>query len=479
MVVTSRFLRYLGLAGSVLLAVAGCLGGALPAADLAATPVSIARGPYGPAILGLWLAGTALQAYAWWAGRACIPSARWALTTALVWMVPFLLVPPVGSRDIYSYMCQGEMYLHGVDPYTNGVGALPCTWLETVSPVWRDTATPYGPLFIVIAAAAISVGGSLTGALIVFRLITLAAILAIAAGLPALARRCGVEPRLALWVGLAGPLIGAHLLGAPHNDAIMLGLAVVALLLIVRMSSHPVALLAAGALLGLAVAVKATAVVIVPFAVLAASRPLWRAAASVGGSALAVLTAVTVTSGLGFGWIPAMRGGSSLIQFTSPPTAIGMTLTYIGRLFDPGFDAVPAVRTLALALLAAVLVALWWWAYRSPDPARAALRGAALALVAFVALAPVFHPWYALWPLTLLAATTTRVRAVMLISVAAAFSVLPDGSGLTRFVKFPGAPIVTLLLVVLLVTVVRRSGERGSPGSSPGPVASPHRSAGR
>lgn len=458
-------IRWLGLAGSIMLAVAGWLGGAMPDADLEASPASVARGAYGPIIIGLWLAGTAVQAYAWWAGRDRIPSTRWAAVTALLWIAPFLFVPPMGSRDVYSYACQGEMFLHGLDPYRQGVDALPCTWLETVAPIWRDTVTPYGPLFILIAGAAVAIGGGLTGTIVVFRLVTLVAILVVAACLPALARRCGIPPQRALWVALAGPIVGAHVLAAPHNDAVMIGLLVAGLFVIVRAGARPIPLLTAGALLGLAVAVKATAVIVVPFAILAAARPLLRSAALAGGAAIASLLAVTFASGLGFGWVPAMRGSTSIVQFTSPPTAVGMTLTYAGRLIHPGFDAVPTVRALALVALAAVLLILLIRALRAADRAGTALRGAALGLAAFVVLSPVFHAWYALWALTLLAATTLRTNAFMLISIAAAFLVMPDGGGLPRFVKFPGAPLMTIFLVYLLIRYARhrRAGTHPEP----------------
>ncbi|WP_430789372.1 polyprenol phosphomannose-dependent alpha 1,6 mannosyltransferase MptB [Actinoplanes sp. G11-F43] len=461
------YLRLLGLAGSLMLVTAGWLGGAHPHADLSSNPVSIARGPYGPAILSLWLVGTGFQAWAWWSARDRTPSVRWATVTALLWMLPFLFVPAMGSRDVYSYTCQGEMYLHGIDPYRFGVSALPCTWLETVSPIWRDTPTPYGPLFILIAAAVVKVGGGLTGSLIIFRLVTLAGILAAGLALPALARRCGVDPGRAVWLALAGPLVGAHMLAAPHNDAIMLGLAVVALHLLVRLSPRPAVLLGAGALLGLAVSVKATAGVLIPFAVLLAARPFLSSALLIGTGSLASFGAVTVASGLGLGWIPAMRVGDGLIQFTSLPTAIGMTLTYTGRLFSPGFDAVPFMRDLALVVLAGTLVLLWFRALRAADRGRAALHGAALSLVAFVALVPVFHAWYILWPLTLLAATTVRTRLLMVLTIAAAFLVLPDGGGLSRFVKFPGAPlaVVALITVVTIRIRQRRSGPVAVPGS--------------
>jgi hypothetical protein len=482
------FIRWLGLAGALMLAAAGWLGGAFPGADLDATPVSVARSTYGPVIIVLWLAGTAAQAYAWWSGRNRIPSTRWAAVTALLWLAPFLFVPPMGSRDVYSYACQGEMFLNGLDPYRQGVSALPCTWLETVAPIWRDTVTPYGPLFILIAGAAVAIGGSLIGTIVVFRLVTLAAILTIAACLPALARRCGIPPQRALWLALAGPIVGAHLLAAPHNDAVMISFLVAGLFLIVRAQARPFPLLAAGALLGLAVAVKATAVIVVPFAILAAApgpaalgagssgpatvtalaRRLARPVALVGGAAVAALLAATFAGGLGFGWVPAMQGSTSIVQFTSPPTSVGMTLTYAGQLIHPGFDAVPAVRALALVALAAVLLMLVIRALRAADGEKAALEGAALGLAAFVVLSPVFHAWYALWALTLLAATTLRTDAFMWISIAAAFLVMPDGGGLPRFVKFPGAPLMTVLLVVLLIRYARRrrAGTRPQPAAA-------------
>src|SRR5690242_14124980 len=111
-----RILRYAGLAASCLLAVGGWLGGALPHGNLAATPVSVWRGPYGGFILAGWLVGTLTLAYAWWVARDRLPSTRWTVVTVALWLLPFLVVPPMGSRDVYSYACQGELFLHGLNP---------------------------------------------------------------------------------------------------------------------------------------------------------------------------------------------------------------------------------------------------------------------------------------------------------------------------------------------------------------------------
>ncbi len=457
-----RVIRYTGLAAACLLAVAGTLGGALPDGDLASTPVSIAKGPYGVVILLGWLAGTVGQAWAWWAARDRVPSARWAVVTIALWVLPFLFVPPMGSRDVYSYACQGYLFANGLNPYEVGVATLPCPWLDAVSPIWRDTAAPYGPLFVLVTAAVVLLGGSLTAIVVLFRLVAVAGVVTVVVCLPVLARRCGIPAGRALWVALAGPLVGAHLIAGPHNDALMIGFVVAGLALAVVASRHPAAQLGAGALLGLAMAVKVTAVVVVPFAVLiAVSRPYRlgpavRAGGCVVGGALGAMAAVTAASGLGVGWIAGIMHVKDLVQFTSPPTAVGMTLTTVGRLAVPDFDAVPAVRLLALVLLAVILIWLWLRAARADTPVPAALHGAGLAFAATIALAPSFHPWYALWPLVLLAATTVRTDLVMAASTAGALLVLPDGGGLARFVKFLGAPLMTLLLVVLVVRHLRR-----------------------
>jgi hypothetical protein len=510
--------RCLGFCAAVLLAVVGWLGGALPGGDTASTPISIARGPYGPVVLGGWVVGTALLAYAWWALRDRVPSARWALVTAVLWALPFLVVPPLGSRDVYSYACQGYLYVHGLNPYEFGVGSLPCPWLEAVSPIWRDTAAPYGPLFLLISAGVVRLGGdSLVGVVLAFRLVALVGLAAVALGLPVLARRCGVPAGRALWIALAGPLVGAHLLAGPHNDTVMIGLVVAGLAVAAadRLRPRGVGWGVAGVLLGLAVAVKVTAIVVVPFAMLlVVARPFrWRQAAAavglMGAAAVSAMIGVTEAGGLGFGWIGGMVNTRDLVQFTSPPTAIGMTLTYLGRLVVPGFDAVPVLRLVGLLLFVVLLPVLWWRGAGLPRPRlpvrlrrwlsglgirrvapepgiaeadrqdgsgfdsrAAAVRGAALALAATVALSPYFHPWYVVWPMVLLAATLVRTGLLVGVVIATAFLVLPDGGGLARFAKFPGAPIMTVLLVVLLVRHLRDRaaglGREPAPSTPPG-----------
>ncbi|MDO3701707.1 polyprenol phosphomannose-dependent alpha 1,6 mannosyltransferase MptB [Micromonospora sp. C28SCA-DRY-2] len=449
--------RWTGLAGSALLAVAAVLGGALPDGDLRPTPVSIWRGPNGPLIIATWLVGTGLMAYAWWTLRDRVPSARWALVTVGLWLLPLLFAPPLGSRDVYAYACQGASYAAGINPYEQGVSALPCPWLDTISYIWRDTPAPYGPLFVMLSGAVVAATGSLTASIVLFRLIAVAGVALTAACLPVLARRCGVPVGRALWLALACPLVAVHLVSGAHNDALMVGLLVAGLAVVVSRPGRPGPLLAGGALLGLAGAVKVTALVVVPFAALAAIvgaysiRALLRDGGWVVGGAVAAVVGVTLAAGLDFGWIAGLEQGGLVIAWTSPSTAVGQTVAYLAAPFGWHGDPLPVTRGIGMAVLALVLIWLWWRA-RTRDP----LWHAGLALAATVALAPLFHPWYWIWPLTVLAATARhRTGWFTVVALVSAFLVLADGTGLPRYTKTVGAPLMTLLVIVVAVRLVR------------------------
>ncbi|MGC4788774.1 polyprenol phosphomannose-dependent alpha 1,6 mannosyltransferase MptB [Micromonospora sp. DT178] len=476
------------MAGAVLLTVAGWLGGALPRATGVpgpgggtwAAPVPVPA----TATVALWLVGTALLVGAWWALRRGAPSTRWAYLTAGLWALPLLAAPPLGSRDVYSYACQGWAYAHGVDPYATGVAEAGCPWVESVAPIWRDTPAPYGPFFVLLAALAVTLGGGLVGAIVAFRLFAVAGVLLAALCLLGLARAAGVPTRRAAWLALASPLVGVHLIAGAHNDAVMLGLLMLGLLVLLRRPGRPGPLLLAGALLGLAVTVKATAVVVLPFAALAAVRgrhtvrALLRDAGWLAGGVLGAVAVTSLLSGLGLGWVGGLTRSGDSEQWTSPPTAVGFVVDYAGGLAGREPGAVPVTRAAALLLLAVLVAALWWRAWSGLrrlndvrqrvarlDAARprAALLGAGLALAATVVLAPVFHPWYATWPLALLAVAARRTTWFVAPCAAAAFLALPDGTNLARFTKAPGALAMTALALGLAVwglLRLRRTGAR-------------------
>jgi alpha-1,6-mannosyltransferase len=98
-------------------------------------------------------------------------------------------------------------------------------------------------------------------------------------------------------------------------------------------------------------------------------------------------------------------------------------------------------------ILLVVLVAIWWRARDGNVLARCGW-----ALLAVTALSPVFHPWYWLWPLAVLAAAGVEARWLAVATAALTFLVLPDGYNLARATRVPGS----LLVLVLAVYVAAR-----------------------
>jgi alpha-1,6-mannosyltransferase len=442
----------------------------------------------GPAAIPLWLAGTLGLGLAFLVVgvRAGRTGARALLATGLLWALPLLASAPLGSRDAYAYACQGELVGHGIDPYTAGVAQLPCRWLDSVPTLWWHTPAPYGPLWLVLSGgAAAGSGGHLWLAVALLRLVALAGVGLLGWAGWRLARALEVDPRPAGWLALAGPLVLVHAVSGAHNDALLAGLVMAALAVAAgpaaarsaadRAAAGRVATaLAAGGLLGLAVAVKVTALVAAPFVVLLVARdqrwwPIVRAALLGAVGLVAGYAVVALPSGYRLGFVPALSNTSHLVQWTSLPTGVGMTLGYLARaaghrsLADP---ALAAVRIVGLTVLAGLLIGIWWWARQRADRPRSTVLAAGLAIAAATVLAPVAFPWYALTVLAVLAygVATDRVRYRLgLLAVGLALLTLPDGTGVAALTKLPGALLDTALAVWLIVAAVRRA--RAAPRS--------------
>ncbi|MEV0455422.1 polyprenol phosphomannose-dependent alpha 1,6 mannosyltransferase MptB [Catellatospora methionotrophica] len=461
----------LGCVSGVLLAASAYLAGALPGGD---PGPGLRLGGFGAVsasfLLGLacWLLGMAGWTVAWWrlgraedliTGGSVRTGAAWRLLAiGAAWAAPLLVAPPLGSRDAYAYACQGWLWRAGLDPYTLGVADGGCPWTTAVPEIWWHTPTPYGPVAVLLTAAVTGLGG-LLGALAGLRLLTLAALALLALTLPPLARACGVAVPAAYWLALLTPLTAVHALSALHNDALVAALAVAALTLAViargRVGEAGAWWAAAGA--GVAVAgavgVKVTALVAVPFVLVLLGRRWW--AGAVAG--VAVFAGVSAASGLGLGWVAALRGTGELVQWSSPPTAVGMTVGYVFRLAGQGGwvdGAVAAGRALGLLALAGFGVWGLAHAWRHRDQTGAVVRACGWVMIATALLGPVFYPWYALAPLAVLAAAETdprRRRWLAVGAVACALLTLPNGLGVPVLTKAVGAFAVTIALIVAAV----------------------------
>jgi alpha-1,6-mannosyltransferase len=451
-------LRYLGLLGTVCCAVDGYLFGADTYIRHSVNLVSILRGPHGVLVILLWIVGLTALCTAWWYGRKLVGgnriSVRWIVVTASLWILPMLVIPPLASRDMYANACQGALFDAGLNPYVVGVSAQPCPWLDSVSVVWRDTPTPYGPVFLVLAGLAAAFGSQLV-AIAVLRLLAVLGVAAIAVCLPVLAKRLNVPVDRALWLVLCCPLVPIHLIGGGHSDAITVAFLVAGFAVIAGPSKRTGVLIAGGLLLGAAIAVKLTIGVVLPFAALLAAGGLaaggWsrliRRGTPIVLAALGFLVVASFASGLGLGWATALSGADESVNWSSPPTAVGIVVDTVAGWFGAHLNTVPAFRAMALVLLAVSLLVILWRS-RDRDP----LAGAGLALLAIVFFAPITQPWYLFWALALFAVSTARAVWLAGTIVFAMAMIFPDGTWVLRPIGVP----MSFAMVALIVWVGRR-----------------------
>jgi Glycosyltransferase family 87 len=469
-------LRYGGLLAAGLLAAGAYRSGSLPHDDPG----------FGIGVVAC-LFGMAGLVVAWWrvgiAVRAATVRLRWLLVTGSLWTLPLLAAPPLASRDVYAYACQGSLYADGVDPYSAGVADGGCPWVESVSKLWRSTPTPYGPLAVAVSGAAVRLARAATEGEYA-RLVLTVGLLRMVAVLGAvlmawsavrLARACGVDPLAATWLGVLSPLVAVHLLSAAHHDGLLAGLVLAGLAFAAPSTQDSrtrwIAVVTAGMALGLAAAVKVTAVVALPFAVLLVARhgrPV-RAAAGVVAAAAGAFAAASALTGLGLGWVHALPASGRVVQWTSVPSGVGMAAGYLLPGKGNG-SAVAVARLAGLAVLVAVLVWLWLRAARQVTDTRAVVLCCGAALAACALLAPVFFPWYAAAPLAVLAVSVAdqRTRWRLAPGVAAlGFLILPNGHGLASLTRLPGA-IADTLLVALLAYLAWRRRYLWAPGGTAG-----------
>jgi alpha-1,6-mannosyltransferase len=413
----------LGFLGSVVLAIGALGAGGVLIHDpvLEGTPLVAWRFGHGYALaVMVTYLGLALEVWAWvLLGRDVLArraGGRAVLSTAVLWILPILVTPPLFSRDPYSYLAYGTMALRGLDPYAGGPNVLTGPIPDNVHWFWQDTPAPYGPVFVAVAKAVASVTGeNMIAGVILMRLAMLVGLALFLAALPGLCRHLGGRKSVALWVAVANPVMVIHLIGGPHNDLLVVGfLAMGSLLVLNRQHAGGIALVTCAA------AVKATAGLALPFLVLVwaarlnGSERVRIIKAGVAGIAvfLAVFAASSAVAGVGLGWIPAVIAPTNIVNWLSLPTGVGqLTYTTWSWLFGAGNMTPFITVTRAIGVIIFLYIAVKQWLAARAGGADA-VRRAGLVLVIFVLLSPAVLPWYFTWGMALLAATAWTARGM-------------------------------------------------------------------
>ena len=411
--------------------------------------------------------GYALMVWAWIRlGRQVIAGrlgTRPVLVAAACWTVPMLFAPALFTRDVFSYLAQGAVALAGHDPFTVAPTVLGADSeiLNNVHPFWQGTPAPYGPLFILLAKGTVwLVGSNVYAGILVTRLLQLSGLALLVWALPGLVRHLGGKLPVAAWLLIAGPITVVHLVGGPHNDLMMIGLLAAGTLLVLD-GKH----VAGIAVVAVSVAVKASAGVALPFLVWVWAnrlpstrwRNLVRAAACALGVFVVVFGVLTLLAGVDLGWVTMVNASSRLVNWLSPPTALGELVHGLAGIFvDSSRDPFVTVTRIIGQVVLVVLLARQWWLAR--DGGTDAVRRAAIALFLLAVLSPTLLPWYLTWGLAIGAALPWQPRWLAVAAGVSVFMVAPySPSGEQLLYEWPLMFLAVALSALAGYALVRRT----------------------
>lgn len=334
--------------------------------------------------------------------------------TPLVWIVGVALLlrliavsaSPLLEDDHYRYLWDGFRTLSAFDPYHLpptaffGDDTLPLLWQDVLSGI-NNPAIPtlYGPVLQYLFALASWFAPGQVGAIQALLLLIDMAVLA-------LLIRQGVGAR-GLLVYALHPLILKEAMASAHPDGL-----IALLLLLAWMAWQQRRALALGAVLGIAVATKVSALAVLPLCMLApqfldhTNRQRWMWCCKVLTSLGLVLSAL---------YLPFILTGGSDVAALGIFGEQWRFNPLLFRFVDALVPGLPGRVVAALLIIATILMLMW-------RQARAQNSGAPpcdSALVALLLLAPVVNAWYWLWALPL-----SLQRGRVLVASVACVSVL-------------------------------------------------------
>ena len=318
-------------------------------------------------------------------------SLRMIALTVLALHLILVLSPPMQLTDLFNYLGYARLgALHHLNPYTHVIRQ------ELFDPVygfssWHNLRSPYGPLFIALTYPLALV--SLPVAYWAVKLATVALSLAFVALIWQIARQLGRDPRLPVAFVALNPVFLIYAVEGFHNDFFMLVPMLGAISLALAHRDR-----AAGGVLMLAVAVKFTAILLLPFLLVAAATRARRLRVLIGAAVVAVPLIALDLALFGFS-LPNLSQQSTLLTGFSFTNLFGLIL---------GVGGTPVL--LKIAAVGVVLVVAHQF-YRNSDW----IGGAGWSTLALIASLSWLMPWYVVWLLPLAAlATSVRLRRVAL-----------------------------------------------------------------
>jgi hypothetical protein len=382
--------------------------------------------------------------------------ARWVIVAIVGAHAIMFLSPPLALTDIFNYINYGRMeVVHNLNPYTTIPVLEPHNDPSYAPSNWHQLLSPYGPLFTLITFVVVPLGVAMSFWLLkgLLMLTSLGIVFLVWRS----ARLVGRDPVAAIvFVGL-NPVVLIWGLGGDHNDFLMMFCVVLGFYLLLRAGCMPgahrrgnaargagsngaqadgaeaggafgdigtgapehddpsvraaeaplwsPALLGAGAAFVAAVAIKASAGILLPVvlaALLHRRRDLLQVVAGMALGAVVFGLASVIAFGPHF---PDLATQGRLVTMTSIPNLFGLALGAGGE--------TTTMRVLLSGVLVVAVAACSLLAYRR----RESLTAAGWASIALLVTLSWVLPWYVLWILPLAALSSSRrlrVAAVLM-----------------------------------------------------------------
>lgn len=347
-------------------------------------------------------------AYAVVLGAARTLSLRLVLIAVGALELILLMGPPLQLNDVFNYLGYARLGgLHHLNPYTHVIKQ------EFFDPVyrfssWHNLRSPYGSLFSALTYPLAFL--PLPFAYWILKVITVA-LSAVFLGLVwRCAEQLGRDPRYAVIFVAFNPIFLLYAVGGFHNDFFMLVPSMGAISLMLSGRDR-----AAGAAIVLAIAVKFTAVLLLPFLLVAAATRPRRVRILVGAAVAAVPMIVLSLALFGLS-LPNLVDQSALLTDFSIPNLVGLVIGAGGG----------APWLLKVADVAVVVVVAHQVLRR-----RDWMAGAAWSTFALLASLAWLVPWYVVWllPLAVLAGSLPLRRVAVAMTAFLIFAFMP-GTGL-------------------------------------------------
>lgn len=328
----------------------------------------------------------------------CAPALdrRWVLGVILALHAILLVGPPLISSDAFGYLDWARMgVLHGLNPYSTESGSV------VSDPVygfvrWGSLTSPYGPLFTLGTYALVPLG--LPGSFWALKAIVVLCSLGCVALIWRSAQALGRSPVTGVLLYGLNPAVLIYTVGGFHNDTIMMLALLGAIHLTVTARER-----AGAAMAAVAVAVKSSAGLVVPFLIIGSRERRRTLLTSLACGAAVIAVALVAFGGQAFDFLNVLGTQQKLNSGSSVPAQLGAWFGWTG--------SPTPVRIVASALGVGAIAWCLVRAWRGADW----IDSAGWATLSLLVTTSWLLAWYIVWlvPLASLARSTAlRVAAI-------------------------------------------------------------------